>query len=127
MRMSYLTNGGVHYIYDGNNNGTKWLNFKNKNYNEYLNLLLTMSSVGSPAGTISQGENNGVNRQKIKPNSEMGYFTNHKYASQSVDKLLQRKMHGKRSNYLYLDGHGVVLDDEKEAADALASGWIRVN
>ena len=128
MRMSYLTNGGVHYIYNDKNNGSSWLNsyYKSKNYSEYLNQLLTMSSVKSPAGTISQGENNGVNRQNKAKNSEMGYFTNHKYSSQTLAKLLQRKMHGKRSNYLYLDGHAEVLDGEKETTN-VDDAWKRVN
>ena len=128
LRMSYLTNGGVHYIYNDKNNGSSWLNsdYKSKNYSEYLNQLLTMSSVKSPAGTISQGENNGVNRQNKAKNSEMGYFTNHKYSSQTLAKLLQKKMHGKRSNYLYLDGHAVPLEGDKEAPDALTAGWIRL-
>lgn len=67
MRMSYLANGGVHWIYNSNNNGTTWLNtfYKTSNDIEYLNQLLTISSVKSPAGTISLGENNGVNRQNI--------------------------------------------------------------
>ena len=125
MRMSYLSNGFVHWIYRNNNNDTsKWLGtfYKENPYPSYLSQLLAMSSVKSPSGTISQGENNGSLADKKKKNAP-GYFTNHKEPTQSLDKLLQYKMHGKSSNYLYLDCHVEKLDGEKEAPDVLADAW----
>lgn len=114
LRMSYLANGFVHWYWTNGNSSTK-ISSKT-NYKDYLKELLSISAVPSPASTMSQGENNGT-----------GFFTIPGDSSNLVSNLLKDKMHGgKRSNYLYLDGHAEALD-AKEAglggAGAIADAW----
>ncbi len=127
LRLSYVANGFVHWIYNNNNNGGTWLTtfYQNNAYTTYLNALLPLSTVESPSGTMSQGESNGIFAGKKRSHSP-GNFTNHKEAVLSRDNLLQLKMHGKRSNYLYLDGHAAPLD-EKEASDVLDDAWKKID
>ena len=107
LRMSYLANGFVHKV------ATKTR--ASDTYKDYLKELVALSSVNSPSGTMSLAENNGPTN---------GFYTKPGDANKTVANLLQKKMHGgKRSNYLYLDGHAEVLDGEKEAPDALDNGW----
>ena len=115
LRMSYLANGFVHWYRTTGNSSIK-ISSKT-NYKDYLKELLNLSAVPSPASTMSLGENNG-----------QGFFTDPgNSTSASVDNLLQDKMHGgKRSNYLYLDGHAEALD-AKEAGlgstGVIADAW----
>ena len=110
LRLSYLANGGIH------KESASTLSYK-----EYVNGLLSFSSVESPSGVLSQGEN-----ATAPTSSDIGYF----YAdttAKAKDRLATKMHANKRSNFLYLDGHAEVLDGEKEAPNAVDNGWKTLN
>ncbi|MBQ4481075.1 MAG: type II secretion system protein [Victivallales bacterium] len=115
LRMSYLTNSGIHYEKTGGSTGNNLSTDSEtgSSYLKYVGKLLSMSAVDSPASVMSLGENGIADYfYSDGTTSDTLNITD----SKSAYKRLAFSMHGnKRANYLYLDGHAVTLDGEREA------------
>ncbi|MBR4517558.1 MAG: hypothetical protein IKO65_01005, partial [Victivallales bacterium] len=99
MRVSYLSNGGIHWVATNTS-----LDYKN-----YLKELLPVSRIESPTNVISTMEN--VHQKARHAN---GMTSNN--MPDRVETTLEEGVHGKSSNFLYFDGHCVIMNKEEGEA-----------
>ena len=142
-RNSYMTNRGVHryaaHLASQSDDAP---------YKEYVNSLLTVSNVEKPSSAMAMAEaKTNTNFLSGWENSGSAANTVHvDYSSTPtlIDDKFAVNMHGKKANYLYVDGHvatlnvaealggssnyvgGEILGD-KDASPAQDPGWVRIN
>ena len=122
LRLSYLANAGVHFEKYKQGSNTPFLS-ASSGYKEYVSKLLSITVVERPNSVMSLSESD-VTDGFYSDGKQGNSFSDEELVKNSTNRKnvfnrLAFTMHGKKNaNYLFLDGHGEILE-EKEAKEVI--------